>query len=590
MNTFEGNNGRARTREEVRAYAAQAHGAVLVEGFGRALRTPGAQYVDGVTGRVASFLEYYPRGAYYLREDSPGEIAWETEAVPQDAQGDCVVAAFAMGMGMGNPLPQPTGYFTLAVEGAGEVPFCVRNYSEQWAHDGIALRVEVRRYEHCAPGQTLCLDSYITAEHAAMFGIGYVKLPLTDAIRGRPLRLTVRGHTATATTRFFKLDTAGDMLALVNIYPGLSALFAGRRAHTQHGYNVYFGDIHTHSGQDNIVENTGCGYGSIDENYWYARHVSMLDFYALTDHDWGIMPSHAWPRQVEACDAHNAPGVFCTIPAFEWTSEAYGHRNVYYADTPGTLAVSRDTPGGPMTPEALWEALDACGTPYITVPHHPSATSHPFTFEHYNPDRDRLVEIYSSWGSSEYAHCEYSGDGADRYEDNYVVDGLRMGWQVGFVASSDGHDGHPGNAQGPGFFHPHLAHYLGSGRVAVLAERLDRASVFEALHSRRCYATTGAPMQLSFTANGQLMGSEIRGVAQGETVSIAVEVKGTTRMRRLEIVSGGTVVCAVEGSRRDWDTLRLAWSGPLPQENAYFYAKAIQADGEMAWSSPVYFA
>ena len=50
--------------------------------------------------------------------------------------------------------------------------------------------------------------------------------------------------------------------------------------------------------------------------------------------------------------------------------------------------------------------------------------------------------------------------------------------------------------------HHHQFHHLGSGRAVVLAEALTREAVFDALHARRCYATTGAPIVLDFTVNG----------------------------------------------------------------------------------------
>ena len=588
MNTFSGNDGRARTVAELRAYALKAHDAVLINGYDRSLRCPGAAFVDGHEQALASFMEFHPRTAYYLREDSPGEIAWESEVIPADAQGDVVVAVFSMAVGMGSALPQPAGYFTLEIEGIGVIPFCIRSHSQLWEQGDTALYFDARRVARCAPGQALVLDSYLQQEHMAAFGIGLLCLPLMDEIRGKRLRLSVRGHAATATTRFFKLDLARDMLTLVNLYAPLDAVCKGRICPKAGEYTVYFGDIHTHSGQDNIVENTGCGYGTIDENYWYARNVSMLDVYALTDHDWGIIPSGAWPRQVEAADTHYHPGTFCTIPAFEWTSEAYGHRNVYFADTHGTQAFSRDTPDGPMTPEALWAALDACGVPYMTVPHHPSAVSHPFTFEHYNADRDRLIEIYSCWGNSEHAGCTPKGDGADRYEDNYVVDGLARGWQVGFVASSDGHDGHPGNAQTPGFFHGHLAHYLGSGWVGILAKELTREAIFEALYNRRCYGTTGVPIVLNVLVNGHPMGSILQVEEKQVDMEIEVQVSGTARIDCVEIISANQVLHIEQGNTRtDGRDLHFTWTGTLPR-GGYCYAKVTQSDGEMAWSSPIY--
>ncbi len=589
MNAYTDNNGIARTSEDVAAWVRSRHGICLIEGFSRMLRTPGATRVDGLTEQVASFLSFFQRNAFYLREDSPGAITWETGVVPEDAGEPYAVAVFAMALGMGSALPQPTGHFTLSLEGLGDIRFCVRCHNQLWQQGDLSLYFDVRRLETCPPGRTMVLDSYLQQEHAAAFGIGFLRFPLTPEMRGKPLKLTVRGHAETATTRFFKLDTADQLLIRANLYAGMEVICQGRRAPRAGDWNVYFGDIHTHSGQDNIVANTGCGYGTIEENYRYARDVSALDFYALTDHDWGIVPSDAWETQKRYCDQFYEPGRFATIPAFEWTSAQYGHRDVYFRGAEGTRAVlasQGDT--AVTTPEQMWAQLDALGVPYMTVPHHPSAVSHPFCFDQYNPLRDRLIEIYSTWGSSEHAHCRPQGFGSDRYEDNYVVNAIERGWQVGFVASSDGHDGHPGNAQTPGFFHPHVAHDLSSGWVAVLATELTREAVFDALWERRCYATTGVPIVLSVDIDGQAMGSFIRGVKVGQTLTLRAEARGTCMIERLEVVSGGKVVYAQVGDRRGYDRLDCSYTFRRGAQDEYFYVKIIQEDGEMAWSSPIY--
>jgi hypothetical protein len=59
---------------------------------------------------------------------------------------------------------------------------------------------------------------------------------------------------------------------------------------------------------------------------------------------------------------------------------------------------------------------------------------------------------------------------------------VRCSHRVGFLASSDSHDGYPGVAQDKRS-HPHLFHDLGSGWIAVLADSQDRHAVFDALRA-----------------------------------------------------------------------------------------------------------
>ena len=583
------NNGIRRSVDQIRSWAYDTYDICLMDGFQGPRRMADVTIIEEPSGRVASFMEFIPRRAYYLREDSVGAVRWQSPVIPEDAVGHSVVLVFAMALGMGSALPQPSGYFELACEGLGSVKFCVTKYQQFWHGQGIDMLFTPRRVETCPPGQSMKLDDYITEEHAAAFGLGLVRIPLSESMRGKTVALTVTGHARTSTARYFKLDAADRVLWQADFYAGLDALMRGRTHAVVDDYNVYFGDIHTHSGQDNVIKNTGCGDGTIRENYEYARDVAGLDFYALTDHDWGIAPSDGWSLHMSLCDEYYSPGEFCTIPAYEWTSPFFGHRNVYFRGSENTACVP-STFGGKLytTPEQLWDRLDMLGTDYITVPHHPSSSSHPFSPAHYNPRRDRLAEVYSVWGNSEYYGAEYAGLGTDRFSTNGLADMLDMGWKCGIVASSDGHDGHPGNAQSPGYFHPHQYHYLGSGRTAVLCKRLDRESVFEALKARRCYGTTGAPIILSFHLNGAMMGSELTDVPLHGKVLITADVQAPAPIEKIEIIACGQCVSLFYGNRRDAGRVHVTWQGTHENENEYYYVKIYLTDSEMAWSSPVF--
>src|SRR6185503_20608 len=96
-------------------------------------------------------------------------------------------------------------------------------------------------------------------------------------------------------------------------------------------------------------------------------------------------------------------------------------------------------------------------------------------------------------------------------------DALRRGRHVGAMAASDTHHLTPGEG----------------GITAVLAERLDRESIFDAIRNRRNYATTGPRIVLEFTAAGAPMGSRI---THSGPLEIEVRVEGTSAVDRVEIV------------------------------------------------------
>src|SRR6185503_18061001 len=96
-------------------------------------------------------------------------------------------------------------------------------------------------------------------------------------------------------------------------------------------------------------------------------------------------------------------------------------------------------------------------------------------------------------------------------------DALRRGRHVGAMAASDTHHLTPGEG----------------GITAVLAEKLDRESIFDAIRSRRNYATTGPRIVLEFTAAGAPMGSRI---THSGPLEMRVRVEGTAAIDRVEIV------------------------------------------------------
>jgi hypothetical protein len=592
---FDPQPGRRRTMEEAARWVEQTYGYTLVNGCQTVLAAAGVQHN---TRRVASFGEFTPYEAWYLNQAATGGyLRWATAPVPAGNAPD-VVFLLSIGLGNGSALPQPTGRFDLFVDESFVASLRVVKNSETWQTTAGTVHYDMHRLETAPPGQSLILDAVLREESFASFGLLFVRVPRARLHAGQAATITVRAFNRAPSTRWFKLDQGNNVRFHSNFYPGLTTLAQGRTAPRLGEYRVFWGDIHSHSGEAGAGLGT-CGTGTVDENYAYARDVSNLDFYALSEHDWQTDAAH-WATLMHKVEEYNAPGRFATIPAFEWTSLVYGHRNVYYADAhepfflswQEALAGAGRRPMGPDvdSPLDLWRKLDALGCFALTVPHHPPVTSHPLNWDFYHPRYDRLVEIYSSWGSSEYSENRYKGVNADHYPHLYVRHALNRGRRLGFVAAGDGHDGHPGNAQSPDDKHHHLYHYLGSGRTAVLAPELSRAAVLDALYDRRCYAVTGAPILLDFRLSGHLMGRELTPAQAGARPHLTATVEGTTHLTRVEIVKNGRLAWRAECLEEDYNRHTLDWVDEQfdPAHENYYYCKVSQRDGEMAWASPIW--
>jgi len=117
--------------------------------------------------------------------------------------------------------------------------------------------------------------------------------------------------------------------------------------------------------------------------------------------------------------------------------------------------------------------------------------------------------------------------------------------------------------------------------MAVRAKALTREAIFDALWNRQTYATTNCRIYMDFTVCGQPMGSQIE--AKGAR-PLHVYAASEQPIAAIEIVRNGEDSVRAEPNQMEatFDADDDA-SGP-----AYYYARVTRADGQMAWSSPVW--
>ncbi|MCY3964981.1 MAG: DUF3604 domain-containing protein [Acidobacteria bacterium] len=360
------------------------------------------------------------------------------------------------------------------------------------------------------------------------------------------------------------------------------------------GRRILWADLQNHSGLSD-------GSATPDDLLLYAREVAALDAAAVTDHDhWGMRfmdrePS-IWRRTLDAADRRHEPGRFVALAGYEWTNWVEGHRHVVFferaAGALGGLLLSSIDERFDEAVE-LWEGLD--GARALTFAHHsagePIATDWSAAPP---PGLEPVTEIVSVHGSSEAADSPgLTVRGA--LEGNYVRDVLDRGYRLGFIGSSDGHDGHPGLA--------HLSSPSG-GVAAILSDEVTREGIYEALLSRRTYATNGPRIVVRASYAGWPIGAVIpeAALAAGGVGPIAgvpertlvVRAVAPAEIARIEVVSrqGGSGAGAIagealcpEGERECSLTVAL----PEFRSGGYLYVRVVQTDGGAAWTSPFFF-
>jgi len=335
---------------------------------------------------------------------------------------------------------------------------------------------------------------------------------------------------------------------------------------------IRWADLQGHS-------NISDGSGSLDDYYSYARDVAALDIAAVTDHDhWGLgfldQKPQWWKAVQQVADNYYQPGRFVTLPGYEWTSWIYGHRHVLYF-SPGARLFSSLDPRTD-TPKELWRALRATGAEVITVPHHPAGG--PVAIDWSippDPLLEPVVEIVSVHGSSECRGVQ--GEIYHPRAGHFACDALAKGYHLGMIGSGDGHDGHPGLS--------HLAAPSG-GLAAIITDDLTREGVVAALRARRVYATNGQRIILEFHLGVHPMGSVTSAERGDSNEAYFGRIIGTAPIKRLELVKKGSVARAVSGNGKLVASLSYRDKDRKPGD--YVYLRAVQVDGAMAWSSPIW--
>lgn len=330
----------------------------------------------------------------------------------------------------------------------------------------------------------------------------------------------------------------------------------------KHGHVTLFGDIQQHSAHSD-------GIGSADEAYLRARYRYADDFVALTDHE-SFLGKRTGPGEWEylqrVAELHDAPHNFATLYAYEWTGKAYpgpGHKCVYFP-VRGQPIISRDD-----VPEggALVKRIRELGG--FASPHHIGWTG--ADEPGHDDEGQPLWEICSCHGC--YEHVNHPLGQRGDLHDHMADAALKRGLRFGFTASSDSHGllWHHGEARKRDPYR--------TGLTAVQATACTREAVMEALVQRRCYATSGVKILLDLRADGRPMGSEL---PLAKAARFEVSAIGASELSSIELINETGVI-----ARCDSQGLEGALSAEVG--GSFVYARVTQRDGEMAWSSPVFF-
>jgi hypothetical protein len=299
---------------------------------------------------------------------------------------------------------------------------------------------------------------------------------------------------------------------------------------------LFWGDMH--AGQSEI----GCGAGSLEDHFMYARDVAGLQFATQQAND-HYLDRETWEHVRELSHVFDKPARFVVYLGCEWSpfTEDGGDRNVFYFGDEERLRRSdrffteQDPDPEPDLRRAP-EFLAAMKGEDVLLGLH--VGGRPTNLEYHEPDIEPLFEIHSTHGTSEW----------------FVLDAIRRGYRVGITAGTDGVMGRPGACR-PG---RRMTRNVRNGLTAVRADELSRKGLWPAFKARRCYGTSGARILLDVEVDGHGMGEEY---AIDGYPEVQVRVEGTAAIERVDVFCGVEVVHSWQVAALDEQRLRVLWGG-----------------------------
>ena len=283
--------------------------------------------------------------------------------------------------------------------------------------------------------------------------------------------------------------------------------------------------------------------------------------------------------QTQAEEASNSS--FTAFRGFEWTSDRFGHANVFFSDH---YINAKTGPGYAVTMALFWQW-------FVLPPEIGGGADGLLSFNH--PGReDAIEEVLAPLGGdpgftfNDFRYVEgadyrvvgievfgkgseYDSDGPDGSWLSYALD---KGWHLAPVGSEDHHGTDWGDGDLP--------------KTVLIAKSIAKDDLREAMLARRMYAVAQDynDIYLEYSVDGEPMGSRVsRSAGRRVPVSVSVSrLSGVLTNPTIELVGpGNTVIASTMGS-----TLRDELV--VPRDKNYAFVRVLDNDRPVAFSAPIW--
>ncbi len=366
------------------------------------------------------------------------------------------------------------------------------------------------------------------------------------------------------------------------------------RCFSENNRHLFWGLLHGESDRFDSTEN-------IESCMRHFRDDKAFNYYAVSPFESQEETSNdAWKMMTQNISDFDEDERFTTFLGFQWSGESKseGTRVFVYAKENKPLLRKKDLKSNTL------KKIHKSYSPkeLISIPSFTMGKGFEYNFENFDPDYERVVEIYNAWGSSEMTKKEGNtrpiassgSSGVQETTEGSIQKALQRNCRFGFVA---------GGLDDRGIYadlYESEQEQYSPGLTAIIAPTHSREALAEALYQRSCYATTGERMIVGLYLAGVSMGKEI---STAEKPGLAVNrhlsgyVAGTTKLKTVEIIRNGKVLKLYEPDQYHFE---FTYDDLTPLEKVcidakdkkppfvYYYLRVTQEDGHIAWSSPIW--
>ncbi|MCB1111809.1 MAG: DUF3604 domain-containing protein [Chlamydiales bacterium] len=367
------------------------------------------------------------------------------------------------------------------------------------------------------------------------------------------------------------------------------------RCFSEDAENLLWGVFHGESERLDSMENIeGC--------LRHFRDEKGLNFFACSPFESAEeTPQEIWKTIVQNILEFDEADRYITLIGFQWVGSegSEGIRNMVYTKDHKQILRKKEPKNSSL--KKIYKSFSP--KELVSIPSFTMAKGYQYNFNDFNPEFERVVEIYNAWGSSECTAKEgntmpiKTSDkiGVNETVEGAVLSALKRNLRFGFVAGGLDDRGIYSD-----FYDSEQMQY-NPGLTAVICPEYTRSSIADALQRRSCYATTGERIIVGMNIAGTPIGAEVTTAEKpGLNVNRHIEgyVAGTDEIKTIEIIRNGEVIETIKPQNTyhidfeydDMVSLEKVAIKPSDKKSSFvfYYLRITQNDGNMAWSSPIW--